>query len=236
MAEKTEAPPEIEELPAAYARWRDSRLGRITDSLEHDLILDRVGAAPGLRILDVGCGDGLLAMALAGQGAHVTGLDASPRMIAAARKRPAPQRGGVSFDIGQADALPFEADTFDGVVSITALCFVADPGGAVREMVRVLKPGGRLIIGTLGRHSAWAAIRRVRGWLGHPIWSRARFATPQGLKRLAEEAGLEEARVTGSIYYPPVGPAARALGPIDRAIGTYTTFGAAFLVLAARKP
>jgi len=65
----------MDTLPAAYADWRRSTLGRITDKLEETLLLERIGPAQGLRILDVGCGDGVLATALASAGAQVTGLD-----------------------------------------------------------------------------------------------------------------------------------------------------------------
>jgi 2-polyprenyl-3-methyl-5-hydroxy-6-metoxy-1,4-benzoquinol methylase len=61
--------------PAAYEEWRSSRLGQITDALEERLLLDLLGPVRGLAVLDVGCGDGVLASALARRGAQVTGLD-----------------------------------------------------------------------------------------------------------------------------------------------------------------
>ena len=65
---------------------------------------------------------------------------------------------------GDAGDLPFLAGQFDCVVSIATLCFVDEPGRAIRDMDRVLKPGGRLILGELGRWNLWAAQRRVKGW------------------------------------------------------------------------
>lgn len=142
--------PALEGLPDAYADWRRSTLGRITDALEEHLLLDRIGPARGLRILDVGCGDGVLATRLAQDGARVTGLDASPDMIAAARRQT--KAAGVEVDLveGNAGDLPFPARHFDCVVSVATLCFVDHPRPTIREMVRVLKPGGRLILGELG--------------------------------------------------------------------------------------
>jgi len=84
--------------------------------------------------------------------------------------------------------------------------------------------------------STWAAVRRIRGWLGNPVWCQARFRTPHELRRLADGAGLVVEVLQGAIYYPPCGLAARLLGSFDRHIGRSTTFGAAFLALAATKP
>jgi hypothetical protein len=67
------------------------------------------------------------------------------------------------------------------------------------------------------------------------VWRRARFRSPPELKRLAMGAGLADASVIGAIFYPPVGIAARLLGPLDRRLGERTTLGAAFLVLVAAK-
>ena len=92
--------------PDAYARWRASEIGAITDRLERQLILELVGDVSGCRVLDVGCGDGEFAVELAKRGAIVVGIDASPEMIDAANSRPKPQNAGVSFQVAMAEHLP----------------------------------------------------------------------------------------------------------------------------------
>lgn len=228
--------PALEGLPDAYVDWRRSTLGRITDALEERVLLERIGPVRGLRFLDVGCGDGVLATRLAQDGAQVTGLDSSPDMIAAARRRA--KAAGVEIDLveGDADDLPFPAGHFDCVVSVATLCFVDDPRPTIREMVRVLKPGGRLILGELGRWNLWAAQRRLKGWLGSKLWSAAHFRSRADLLALATGAGLADAKVTGAVFYPPFGWAAKVMAPIDPLLGRWTTLGAAFLVLGATKP
>jgi len=227
---------DLQDLPEAYASWRSSLLGRITDSLEQALILRLAGPVTGWRILDVGCGDGWLIVELSSRGARAAGVDVSEQMISAARRH-AEQRGeDVSFHMATADALPFAPASFDIVIAVTVLCFAEDAAPTVREMARVLKPSGRLVIGELGKWNSWAAVRRIKGWLGATVWRQARFRTPGELRRLAEEAGLADVAVTGAIFYPPIGLAARLLGPFDGWIGQRTTCGAAFLAVDATKP
>jgi len=231
--EATELTPD---LPDAYRRWRSSRLGQITDALEERLILHLVGPPSGLRILDVGCGDAALAVALAKQDAIVTGVDSDPRMLAAGRARA--EAGGVAVQLRQGDvrALPFPDGSFDLVLAVTVLCFVDDAARAVSEMARVLSPGGRLLIGELGRWSLWAAKRRVSGWLGSRAWRAATFRSTPALKALVTEAGVAVTGVHGAIYYPPLRPMAALLAGCDAWIGKRTTAGAAFLVVEGGKP
>lgn len=221
--------------PAGYAAWRQTVLGRTTEALEHRLIVEFAGDVAGERVLDAGCGDGLLVCALADRGAHVVGLDADRRMLVAAAART--RRRGVRATLveGRLERLPFADDVFDVVVAVTVLCFVSDASVAVREVARVLRPGGRLVIGELGRWNTWAARRRVRGWLGSPLWKTAQFRTAATLRSLIEDAGLSVVAVRGAVYYPPVGWLARALAQADRWLGHVTTVGAAFIALAGRK-
>jgi ubiquinone/menaquinone biosynthesis C-methylase UbiE len=144
--------PAADLLPSAYARWRQSRLGRITDALEQDLVAELVGPLDGRCVLDVGCGDGALAEALARAGAQVTGIDADRHMLAAARERFAAARLEAALLQADAQAQPFGDARFDAVVAVTVLCLLRQPERALAEMARVLKPGGRLVIDWTGRH------------------------------------------------------------------------------------
>jgi len=222
--------------PDAYTSWRAKSLGAITEAIEHRLLLDMIGVRAGTRFLDAGCGDGALAYAAAIQGADVTGVDPDPAMLAAARERATKVKLAAAFVEGRVEQLPFPDASFDVVASVSVLCFVADAAGAVREMARVLRPGGRLVLGELGRWSVWAALRRVRGWLGSRTWRAARFRSSGELRALAEQAGLSVTTLRGAIYYPPMALFARLLAPLDPWLGRYSTVGASFIVLNAAKP
>ena len=218
-----------------YRAWRASALGRTTEAIEHRLLGALLGDVAGRAILDAGCGDGMLALELARLGADVAGVDADGEMIAAAQE--AARAAGVKarFDVGRIEALPFSDASFDAVVAVTVLCLVADPARALAELARVLKPGEILMLGELGRWSLWAAWRRLRGLFGAQPWRRSHFFAPADLRGLAAGAGLRVEKISGAVYYPPLGWAARIMGPIDGALAWLGSVGAAFLAMRAIK-
>jgi SAM-dependent methyltransferase len=222
--------------PGVYSRWRTSSLGEIVDDLERRLLLRLSGDLGNCAVLDVGCGDGALTLAIRRAGAKsVTGCDIDPRMIAHAVARAEQQQAGIRYVVADGACLPFADRSFDLVASVTVLSFLPDAEGAVREMARVLRPGGRLVIGELGRWSLWAARRRVRGWLGSATWRAATFRTAAQVCDLARSAGLSVEHVSGAIFFPPWLPLARLLAPWDSALGERTTVGAAFIAVRSRK-
>lgn len=222
-------------LPATYARWRTTRLGTVTERIERDLVLDLAGPVAGRHVLDVGCGDGTYAIACAKRGAQVTGVDVSEPMLEAARGRALEHGVRLRLEKGSATSLPFADGTFGLVLAVTVLCFVDDEVTAMREMARVLAPGGRLVLGELNRWSVWAAWRRIRGWRGSRTWRKARFHSARELSQLATTAGLQVSRVAGAVYYPPLGALAHLMEPMDPIVRTITPVGAAFIAVAATR-
>ena len=223
--------------PDIYAAWHLSSLGEITDALELRLILRLVGPLQGQSVLDVGCGDGTLALVYARRGAgRVSGCDPDPRMIDRARALAACREPSISLAVARSQGLPYADHSFDVVTCITVLAFVPDAEIAIREMARVLRPGGRLVIGDLGKWSCWAVRRRVRGWLGATLWRAAHFRTANGLARIVKSVGLSVGEINGAIFFPPWTPLARLMAPFDSALGKITTLGAAFVAVKATKP
>ena len=106
------------------------------------------GIERGQRVLDVACGTGVVAVTAARIGAHVTGLDLTPALLDAARENARIAAVSVDWHEGDAEALPFDADTFDVVVSQYGHIFAPRPDVTIGEMLRVLKPGGVIAFST----------------------------------------------------------------------------------------
>ena len=124
-------------------------LGESGDFARHAVLdapmLARVRAARPARALDIGCGEGRFCRMMAAEDIVTTGLDPTDRLLAEARARH-PEGHYVR---GRAEALPFPDAGFDLVVSYLSLIDIDDPDRAVAEMVRVLRPGGRLLVANL---------------------------------------------------------------------------------------
>ena len=220
--------------PSAYAEWRAASLGRVVEALEIELVCELAGDLDAKAVLDVGCGDGTYALAAASRGARATGLDRAPEMVAAARARAGDS--AVRFVVGDALALPFADASFDVVVAVTLLCFVPDAQAAVREMARVLRPGGRLVLGDLGRWSTWAAKRRLKGWAGSETWRGARFWSCPDLRALVQAAALVPSACSGCVYLPPFQSCAMPMARLDRRLRWLGSVGAAFIAVVGHRP
>jgi ubiquinone/menaquinone biosynthesis C-methylase UbiE len=108
-----------------------------------DLVL--AGRSP-LEALDAGCGTGFLSFELAARGHRVTGVDFAPAMLAEARRKAAQQKFSVRFEEADAEQLPFPPASFDLAISRHLLWTLPHPEAAIDEWIRVLRPGGRLVV------------------------------------------------------------------------------------------
>jgi SAM-dependent methyltransferase len=109
-----------------------------------ELLVERVGAGPGLQMLDVATGSGNVALAGARAGASVTGLDLTPKLLEVARRRAAEADVDVQFIEGDAEELPFESASFDRVTSCFGVMFAPRHEQAASELLRVARPGASI--------------------------------------------------------------------------------------------
>ena len=155
-----------------------------------------IGLQPLGDVLDVACGDGVLAELLAGHARSITGIDISPTLIAAARAR-LKHESRVTLVEGDMHALPLEAGRFDQVFLMHALAYSRRPADVLGEAARVLRPGGRLVVSALNAHTHKATMQ---------AYDHVNLGiTPTALRKLIEQAGLvvESCRVTSREEKPP---------------------------------
>jgi SAM-dependent methyltransferase len=110
------------------------------------LLAESAGAKPGVELLDVATGSGNVAIAAAKAGAKVTGLDLTPKLLEVARGRASAAALEIDFTEGDAEELPFEADSFDCVTSCFGVMFAPRQQVAAAELVRVARPGATIAV------------------------------------------------------------------------------------------
>jgi len=178
----------FDEWPEKYDAWFSTPVGALVRKYERDLLLDLLSPQTGEVILDAGCGTGVFTLDFLNAGSRVVGLDISLPMLLRANQK----SKGIPLDLvlGDMTALPFPESSFDKAVSVTALEFIEDGKGAIRELFRVTRKGGAIVVATLNRLSPWAERRKEEASKGHPIFKKAVFRSPDELLSLAPAAGI----------------------------------------------
>lgn len=221
-AQSTVDPSEVAKFEAMAAEWWDPagkfkplhmmnpvRLDYITSQIAAEFGRDLTGARPfaGLRLLDIGCGGGLLSEPMARLGAAVVGADAAERNIPVAQIHA--EQSGLEIDYRHttAEALAAAGEEFDVVLNMEVVEHVSDPLAYLSACQRLLKPGGLMIASTLNRNPksfmvAIVGAERVMRWLpvGTHDWSK--FITPRELEDLITRAGLRQVDVKGFVFNP----------------------------------
>ena len=171
--------------------WIDSR------------VLARFGSPQ--RVLDLGCGAGLAAEALAARGHAVLGLDAAPEVIGAARAHAEDHGVEVDYRVGAAEDLLAEGARFPVITALEVIEHVADPAAFLRLLAGLVEPGGLVFLSTLNRTLRSLAVAKIGAEYvlrmlpaGTHDWRR--FVTPAELGRLAAAAGLRLAETSGLLY------------------------------------
>jgi len=213
---------EIEKFEAMAAEWWDPngkfkplhmlnpcRLDYIVQMIAAEFDRDPKAPAPfeGLRLLDIGCGGGLLAEPMARLGAQVTGADAAERNIPVARLHA--EQSGLEIDYRHttAEAIAEAGETFDVVLNMEVVEHVADPRAFLTTCQQLLNPGGLMICSTINRNpkSYMMAIfgaEVVMRWLPRGTHEFDKFITPEELFEMIKAAGLDPVDRKGFVFNP----------------------------------
>ncbi|MBN2113012.1 MAG: class I SAM-dependent methyltransferase [Acidimicrobiia bacterium] len=211
---------------SAYDEWFETPWGRYAFAAEAALLRRVLGDLGGSRALDAGCGPGRFTEVLRAAGAATVGLDLDPSMAARAAAR-----GTGPVVVGDAARLPFRAGSFDVVVAVTLLEFVADPPRVVGELARVTRAGGRLVLALLNSRSPWGLASRSRRRGG--AWAAARLLRPEEVAGWCRGHG--EVRRQGALFAPGPLPGLRRLGPLLEKWGRVAPGRGAFQVIVVER-
>lgn len=213
---------EIEKFSAMAAEWWDPhgkfrplhtfnpvRLAFIRDRVSARFGLDAAAARPfeGLRLLDIGCGGGLLSEPMCRLGAAVTGADAAERNIKTASVHAAEQGLAIDYRATTAEALADAGETFDVILNMEVIEHVADTRAFMQTCGACLAPGGLMIVATLNRTARAFALaivgaEYVLGWLPRGTHEWSKFVTPAEMRGMMQAAGLAPGELTGVAYNP----------------------------------
>jgi 2-polyprenyl-6-hydroxyphenyl methylase/3-demethylubiquinone-9 3-methyltransferase len=221
MVQTTIHPQEVERYGKLASDWCDPtgrspmlhklnpvRLKYIRDQIDQHWQCDECSRTPlaGKRALDVGCGAGLLAEPLARLGASVTGIDASPEVIAVARDHAGSMGLEIDYRVGDVQDLEGE---FDLITAMEVIEHVADPAVFLQALAKRLAPGGLLILSTPNA-TGWSKLLMITvgeglGQIPRGTHEFEKFIGPDRMKLLLADAGLECLDVEGIAWSPARG-------------------------------
>ncbi len=221
-AQTTVDPAEVAKFEAMAAEWWDlngkfkplhmlnpCRLDYITQQIAAEFDRDLTDSRPfdGLRLLDIGCGGGLLSEPMARLGATVVGADAAAGNIPVAQVHAEQQGLNIDYRNITAEALAAAGEQFDVVLNMEVVEHVADPQAYISACENLLKPGGLMICSTINRNPksfmmAIVGAEHVMRWLPKGTHEWHKFITPDELCALIETAGLRPVDRKGFVFNP----------------------------------
>lgn len=182
---------EVPLVATEYDLYYQRDTGKIIDTIEKEMIAIHFNNLQKGHMLELGCGTGHWTNFFSKIGFKITAIDNSEAMLRVAMDKNIPD---AAFMRADASRLPFPANSFSVIASITMLEFVDDLPRIMQEIDRILKPGGTLVLGCLNAHSELG-----RNKHNDPVFKHGRFFTPGEIKQLLSRFGQPE--ITAGVYF-----------------------------------
>ncbi len=183
MADSNATPSSAQYFAGVAEQWDEIRSGYFTEAMR-DAAIAKIALPPDAVVADIGTGTGFVAAGLAPRFKQVYGFDASPEMLAQAERNLAGY-SNISLQHAEGQSIPLPDAALDGVFANMYLHHAPDPAAAIREMARLLKPGGALCITDLDTHgNAWFREEMADVWLGFARDDIRRWYAEAGLERI----------------------------------------------------
>lgn len=191
----------FDDYAADYDQWYSEKKGNFIDRVETDLAFKMIKIEKGMNVLDVGCGTGNFSIKLAERGCSVTGIDISDEMLKIAGAKAASRKLPIEFIKMDINDLKFGENEFDAVFSMAAFEFIDDGQKVLPDILRIVKKGGQVLIGTIAGNSAWGELYTSDNFRKNTVFKYAKFKTLEDMKKWNEEKLVQ----TGEcLFIPPL--------------------------------
>lgn len=167
-----------------YDSWYQTTMGNYVFIKESTLLSEMIGDVSGKTLLEVGCATGIHSRFLLREDNEITGVDISKEMIKEAKQF---QTDNLHFEVMDALHLRFEDNCFDIVFSATMIEFIVDKEALFKELFRVVKPGGKVVVGTIQKGSHFYDLYQTQFFQENTVFQYANFSDVNDLRQLGEQ-------------------------------------------------
>jgi ubiquinone biosynthesis O-methyltransferase len=195
----------FDNVASEYDAWYTDKKGSFVDKVETDLAFKMITVEKGMKILDVGCGTGNFSIKLAKLGCSVIGIDISDNMLQIAQNKAEVENLDIQFLHMNLNDLNFNENKFDAVFSMAAFEFVDDEDApkALEGMLKVVKNGGQVLIGTISSNSSWGELYQDESFKKNTVFEYAKFKTLDNLKSWNKEKLVDSGQC---LFISPLSP------------------------------
>jgi len=184
-----------------YDSWYQTKMGSFVDRVETQCVMRLCGLPKGSRILDMGCGSGNFSVKLARLGYEVVGIDLSKEMLSLAKEKARKEGLSIEFHEMNVYDLKFDDESFDGVFSVAAIEFIPKLQKAMDELMRVVKSGHPIMIGTIHKDSSWGRMYESDEMKRDSVFKHATLRTMKEMQKYYPDNLVE---TDECLFLPPM--------------------------------